>query len=126
MLSIQTKNNFSQVLRGVISAMLITLIGVLLFAFILNFTNLSDGVIRPINQIIKLLAIFFGCFFSVKDDGGFFKGGLIGLLSTLFTFLLFGLISGGLSFGIGLLIDLVFGFLMGAISGVITLRIRRF
>ncbi|MBQ8726556.1 MAG: TIGR04086 family membrane protein [Clostridia bacterium] len=124
--SSESKASLVQVVRGVVTAVLITLIGVLVFSLVLFFTDLGDGVIRPVNQIIKLLAIFFGAFLAVKEDKFFIKGGLIGLLSTLFTFLIFALISGGLSFGWGLLIDLVFGFLMGALSGLITGRIRRF
>lgn len=124
--SSDSKNGFIQVFRGVITAVLITLVGVLLFALVLHLTDLGDGVIRPVNQIIKLLSIFFGVFLSVYEDKFFVKGGLIGLLSTLFTFLIFALISGGAVFGWGFLIDLVFGFLMGSISGLITMRVKRF
>ena len=126
LISSQSKSFFGQVLRGVVTAVLITLICVLVFALVLNFTSLSDEVILPVNQGIKLLAVFLGCFCALNSEGGFIKGGLIGLLSTFFTFLIFALISGGQNFGWGVLIDLVFGLLLGGISGLITARIRRF
>ena len=124
--SSQSSSFFVQVFRGVITAVLTTLICVLAFALVLNFTSLGDDAILPVNQAIKVLAIFLGCFFALKYERSFIKGGLIGLLSTIFTFLIFALISGGQNFGWGVLIDLVFGFLIGGISGLITARVKRF
>ncbi len=114
------KDYVSQIFKGVVTAVLVTLIGVLLFAFILSFVDLSGAVIKPVNQFIKLSAVFLGCFFSIKDDGAVLKGGLIGLLSTVFCFLLFCLIAGAVTSWLGFLIDVVFGTVMGVLSGVIT------
>ena len=47
---------WGQIVRGVVTALITTLISVLVFAFILSVTNLGDGVIKPINQIIKLIS----------------------------------------------------------------------
>ena len=69
-------NFFIQVVKGVITALVITLLGVLIFAFVLSVTSLSNQVIKPVNQFIKLLAVFFGCFLSVKEGKGFAKVGL--------------------------------------------------
>jgi len=125
-MEILNENKFiSQVIRGVVTAILITLIGVLIFAFILSVTNLSDGIIKPINQIIKLFAVFLGCFSSVKGEKGFLKGGLIGLISTLITILLFAIISGGLYGVIGVLIDSVCGLIMGILSGAIAVNLKK-
>ena len=78
-----------QIVRGVVTALLTTLVSVLVFAFILSVTNLSDGVIKPINQIIKVVSVFLGCFLWVREDKGFVKGGLIGLISAILTLLIF-------------------------------------
>ena len=117
---LKEKGFASQILKGVVTAILVTLIGVLVFAFILGFVDLSSGVIKPVNQFIKLSAIFLGCILSVKEDRAVIKGGLIGLLSTVFCFLLFCLIAGATSSFVGFIIDLVFGTLMGILSGAIT------
>ena len=114
---------FSQVVRGVVTAILITLIGVLVFSFVLSVTNLSDGIIKPVNQFIKLLSVFFGCFLSVRGEKGFLKGGLIGLISTLLTVLIFALLTGGINF-LSIIIDVICAIIMGAISGAITVNVK--
>lgn len=126
MFKLAKKKDFvSQIFKGVITAVLVTLVGVLLFAFILSFVDLSGAVIKPVNQFIKLSAVFLGCFFSIKDDCAILKGGLIGLLSTIFCFLLFCLIAGAVASWLGFLIDVVFGTIMGVLSGVITVLSSR-
>ncbi len=119
-------NFFIQVVKGVITALVITLLGVLIFAFVLSVTSLSNQVIKPVNQFIKLLAVFFGCFLSVKEGKGFVKGGLIGLLSSILSILIFGLIAGSFTSFLGVLIDVAFGFLMGGISGIISASVRKY
>ena len=116
---------FSQIVRGVVSTVLITLIGVLLFSIVLNLADLSDGIIKPVNQIIKLVAVFLGCFLSVRGEKGFIKGGLIGLISTLLTAILFATLVGSINF-LSVVIDLVCAFIMGAISGAITVNLKKY
>ena len=118
--AIKDKGFAYQIFKGVVTSVLVTLVGVLLFALILSFVDLSEAVVRPVNQFIKLSAVFLGCFLNVKDEGIIIKGGLIGFLSTVFCFLLFCLIAGGFSSWVGFLIDLLFGVVMGVISSLIT------
>ena len=95
----------------------------LVFALVLSLTDLGDGVIRPVNQFIKLAAVFCGVVISVKGEKGFLKGLAIGLAATVLSFLVFGLIGGGLSFGWAILIDLVCGAVMGGLSGAISVNL---
>ena len=44
------------VARGVLLAALFTAAAVIVFALVLSFARLSDGVIRAVNQVIKLVA----------------------------------------------------------------------
>ncbi len=118
-------NVYKQVLRGVITAVLITLACVLIFALLLDVTGMSESVIRPVNQFIKVLSVFAGTVLFVKGEKGWLKGLLIGLISSLLSSLLFGLISGGASFGLSMLIDVLFGAAMGVISGVISVNLPR-
>ena len=110
-----------QFIKGVITTVAITLVCVLLFALVLSLTDLGDGVIRPVNQFIKLVAVFCGVVISVKGEKGFLKG----LAATVLSFLIFGLIGGGLSFGWAILIDLVCGAIMGGLSGAISVNLPR-
>jgi len=120
------KNDFLRsVIRGVIVAVGTSLALVLLFALILNLTGLSDAVIRPVNQFIKLISVFGGCLVAVKGDKGWLKGLIIGFVSTLLSILIFALLAGGFNGIVGVIVDLVFGAAMGAISGIICVNLPR-
>ena len=122
----RTSDGFlAQILKGVITALCITLVSVLCFALILNLTNLGDGVIKPVNQFIKLAAVFCGACVAVKGEKGFVKGLIIGLSATVLSFLIFALIGGGFNFGWGLLIDIVCGSISGGLSGAIAVNLPR-
>ena len=49
------------VARGVLLAALFTAAAVIVFALVLSFARLSDGVIRAVNQVIKLLPSIWAC-----------------------------------------------------------------
>lgn len=121
---IQSGGIFRQIIKGVITTVAITLVCVLVFAFVLSVTDLGDGIIKPVNQFIKLLSIFGGAMFSINGEKGFVKGLITGLISTVASFLIFGLIGGGLNFGLGLPIDFVCGGVMGGLSGAIAVNVK--
>ena len=114
-----------QIFKGVVIAVLITLVSVLIFAFVLSVANLPDKVIKPTNQFVKTLSVLFAVLFTAREGRFLIKGGLIGLLSAFFTVLLFALIASlGVTF-LTVLLDLAFGFLTGLISGAITGKILK-
>lgn len=119
------KSFLMQVVKGVIFGVAFILAGVLLFAFIVELTSLSDKVIKPINQFIKLMAIFGGCAVAIRGEKGFLKGGIIGLAVTIISYVLFGVIGGTFGSFAVLLIDALCGIVMGVISGVISVNIPR-
>ena len=58
------------VARGVLLAALFTAAAVIVFALVLSFARLSDGVIRAVNQVIKLVAIYLGVRAAVGTGTG--------------------------------------------------------
>ena len=119
------KSFFMQVAKGVIFGVAFILAGVLLFAFIVEVASLSDKVIKPINQVIKLIAIFGGCAVAIRGEKGFLKGGIIGLAVTIISHVLFGIIGGAFGSFAVILTDSLCGMVMGVISGVISVNIPR-
>ncbi|MBQ8427361.1 MAG: TIGR04086 family membrane protein [Clostridia bacterium] len=116
---------FSAVLKGGATAVIITLVGILAFAFVIKLSYLNSTVIKSVNQFIKVLSVFLGCFIFVRENKGLLKGGLIGCFSAVMTYLIFALMGGGFSFGASFFIDLIFQLIVGAISGIITVNLKK-
>lgn len=115
------------ILKGSLVALCVSLVGILIFAFILKFANISDGAIRPINQIIKGISILVGVFVAMRklDKMGLVGGLLIGLTYTILAFVVFSILDGNFEFNLTLLNDLLFGGIMGAICGIIAVNVKR-
>ena len=113
------------IIKGSATAIIITLIGILVFAFIVKVAFLNSGVIKAVNQFIKVLSVFLGCFVFVRESKGFIKGGLIGGITAVIVYLIFALMGGGISFGVSFIVDLIFQVMVGAISGVISINLKK-
>ena len=118
---------FFGILKGSLIALTISLLGVLIFAFVLRFVPLADSVISPVNQVIKGISILIGTLIGLKKtkEMGLVSGLLIGFLYTALAFVTFSILDGGFHFSTTLLNDLLFGSIIGAICGIIAVNIRR-
>lgn len=119
------KSNTITYLRGAIIAISISLVLILLFALLIRFFGISDNLIMPINQIIKILSIFFGVFLALKDhaQNGLVKGLIIGVVYTLIAYITFSILSGYFKLSLSLLYDIIFGGIIGGISGIICVNL---
>jgi len=117
----------NSVLKGALFALAISLIGILLFAFIIKLTSIGNTLIAPINQVVKGISILIGCFYGTKHakSNGLLKGVLIGLVYTILSFFIFSLLNGQLNFQKSFINDILFGAIIGAICGVIAINFRR-
>ena len=61
---------FKCALKGAMISMVFTVAVILLFALIIKETGMSDGVIAPINQIIKIAGIIAASYFAIKGPCG--------------------------------------------------------
>lgn len=115
------------IIKGSLIALCISLVGILIFAFILKFASISDKAIRPINQIIKGVSVLIGVFVAMRkvDKMGLVGGLFIGLVYTMLAFVVFSILDGNFEFNLTLLNDLLFGGIMGAICGIIAVNVKR-
>ena len=124
----RTKNGlFVHILKGAFIALGVSLVGVLIFAFLLKFTSIPASVISPANQVIKAVSIFLGVFLGLRKqkEMGLVSGLLIGLAFTIIAFLTFSALDGHFTFDRTLLNDVIFGTIMGAICGIICVNIKK-
>lgn len=113
--------------KGTVVALCVSLALVLVFAFLLKFTNIPESIIKPVNQIIKGISVFIGVFVGMKrvKELGLVSGLLIGVFYTIFAFLSFSILGGCFIFDLSLLTDVVFGAIIGAICGIICVNLKK-
>lgn len=120
------KQDIFDLLRGTIVAVIVSLILVLIFALIVNLVEIGNNVIIPVNQAIKIISIFIGCFIGIKNrHQGVIKGALIGLFYTFLSIFIFGIISKEISLKLINLVDIAFGIVAGIVSGILSVNLRK-
>lgn len=109
------------VLRGVLVAVGVTLAAVVVFAVVIGLTELSDAVIRILNQVIKVGAIFLGVRAGVPkgSENAIWKGALIGLLYMGVGVVVYALIAGQQLTLLSYLLDVLMGVAAGGLSGML-------
>lgn len=120
----QSKTFLTSVIKAIALSLICSLVGILLFALVVKIVALPDGIIKTVNQFIKVIAVFIGCFFSVKGKLGLVKGGVSGALCTLLLYAVFALMSGSSVFSVQMLADMAFTAIVGGISGVIAVNMK--
>ena len=101
------------VLRGVLVAAAITVIGVAAFALILNWWNASDRAITAVNQVVKFVSILAG------ESGGAMRGACVGLLYMALGIACYALMMGQSPRLTAYLADLGMGLAAGGLFGMI-------
>lgn len=107
--------------RGLLVSVLATAVLVIVFALVIGLTDLNDGVIRIVNQIIKIGSIFLGVRVIVSKgaENGIRRGALLGVIYMGAGVLVYGLLSGQKLSVSGYVIDVLMGLAAGGLSGMI-------
>ena len=115
---------FSNVIKGSLVAVSISLVLILIFALIIKFLNVPENFIMPINQIIKIVSIFIGCFTALKTykQKGLITGVIIGLMYTTLAFLIFSILGGTFTLNLSFFVDCLFAMLIGGICGIFSVN----
>ena len=108
-------------LKGSLISMIFTVAVILLFALIIKETGVADEVIRPINQVIKILGIMAASFFAIKgiEEKHWLCGAGAGLLYVLISYFVFSLIDGVMGNVELLFYDLLMGVLIGLVFAIL-------
>lgn len=108
-------------LKSAFVGVLVSVILVLIFAFVLKFIDLNDKVISIIDEIIKVVSIFVATLYLIKRSPYriLFKSALVGAVYILLTFVVFSALRGSYSFGLSTIFDILLGALTGAIIAII-------
>nr|MBO4517369.1 TIGR04086 family membrane protein [Clostridia bacterium] len=120
----QSKTFFASVIKATVLSLICSLVGILVFALVVKIMALTDGTVKTVNQFIKVMAVFIGCFFSVKGKLGIVKGAVSGALCTVLLYTVFALMSGSGIFTAQTFADILFTAVVGGIAGIVAVNLR--
>lgn len=111
----------SAVVRGLLFSVAVTVVLTLLLALLIGWTDMSDTVIRLLNQVVKIGAVAAGVCFAVHrgEESALRRGALIGLIYMALGVLLYALLSAQKLTITQYLTDLFMGIAAGGLTGVI-------
>lgn len=115
------KGALGAVLKGVLVSASITVIGVAVFALLLNWWDASDRAITAINQVVKFVSILAGVVSALDGQmqGGVMRGVCVGLLYMALGIVCYCLLMGQNPTLTGYLADLGMGVASGGLFGMI-------
>ena len=116
------QGGFLSIMKGILVTVIVNLSFVLLFSLVIKISLLGVNVIKWVNQFLKIISVFVGVFFTVKESKGFIKGCAVGLFSSVITFLLFALIGGESASFLSFFLDTLFCLIIGGIVGIMAVN----
>lgn len=108
------------ILKASLIGVIISILLVLLFAFVLKFVDLNSSVIAIVDQVIKIISIVAVIIVLNRSnsDNLLIKSLMAGAVYSIFTFIVFSILNGGINLGMGILTDIVFSALVGGASAI--------
>ena len=110
-----------RLLKGLLTAVGVTIAGVAVFALLMQWLRPAEGVVRIVNQVLKLASIGAGVYVAVGKgcEGGLLRGALVGLVYMVIGVGMYALLSGQSAPVSAYLADLGMGVAGGGIVGMI-------
>jgi putative membrane protein (TIGR04086 family) len=118
-------NGLFSVIKATATALALSLLLAVLFAVVLRSATVPSGVIYPVNQILKNIALATGVLSFVRGEKGWLKGGGTGLLFTALSYLAFSAIGGNFSLSWLIAVEILTAFLVGAIGGSLAVNMKK-
>jgi len=122
----ESGNNIKKILIGSGVSIIITIIGLIIFASLLTYTSIAESTIPTVTIIITIISILIGssmCMSTVKKNG-IVNGVLIGLIYIGFIYILSSVIEGNFTLDLKSIIMIVGALLAGAVGGIIGVNRR--
>ena len=117
------KDGVLQVVKATLATVVFSLVFVIIFTLIIQLASVKSSVIKPVNQVFKIIAIAVGGLLFIRGEKGFLKGGIAGLLSAVLSYLLFAIIGGSFAVEWTFALEILFSIAAGVIAGVIAVNV---
>lgn len=115
------------ILKCCLLGVVVTLVGIVILAFVLKFVDLSSTMINYINDIIKGLSIFviMLCIKKHSSDKLILKAIGAGIIYALLTFIIFSILNGSFVFNLAFVYDLLFSVIVAVLITIIINILKR-
>ena len=110
-----------RLLKGLGASLLVTVAGVAVFALLMQWLRPTEGMVRIVNQVLKLLSIGAGVYVAVGRgcEGGLLRGAAVGLAYMALGVAAYAFLSGQNAPASAYVADLAMGVAVGGIVGMI-------
>ena len=119
--------SISSILKSSLIGVVVSILLVLLFAFVLKFVDLSSSTISLIDQIIKVISIAVAVVVLNRQnpEGLLVKGLITGAIYSVITFVVFSILNGGLNFSLAIFTDIIFSAIVGGVVAILLNIIKK-
>ena len=110
----------ANIVKASLIGVVVSILLVLVFAFVLKFVDLSSNTISIVDQIIKIISIFVAITIlnKINDESLLVKGFATGAIYSIITFVVFSILNGGINFSIAIFTDILFSSLVGGACAI--------
>ncbi len=119
------KDGILQVVKATLAALIFSLVFVIIFTLIIQLASVKASVIKPVNQVFKIIAVAVGGLLFIRGEKGFLKGAIAGLASVLLSYVLFSIIGGSFAVNWTFALEIVLGSAAGIITGIIAVNVKK-
>lgn len=118
---LENNKNIGRIIKGSVTAIIVSLILLLIYATLLSYTNISETTMTPVVIIISGVSILIGSTISslkIKKQG-MLNGALVGLIYILFIYILSSILLTGFEINTKSLIMMLVSTVAGMVGGII-------
>lgn len=119
--SLEINNNIGIIAKGVIIAIVASMILLLVFSAILTYTKVSESVSNPVIIVITAVSILIASQISTRKirKNGIVNGGIIGGIYIITLYLISSIVTGNFSLGINAIVMIISSVIAGMFGGII-------
>ena len=121
------EKNFSNILKGSIISIIITLVFLVIFSLVIANTNVKESTIIPGIIIISAMSLLIGSIISTLkvSKKGLLNGALVGLIYIIVLYIISSFVNQNFEINVKCLIMIVTSIIMGMIGGIIGINIKK-
>ncbi len=123
---LEINNNIGIIARGVIIAIISSMVLLLIFSAILTYTSISESVSNPVIIIITAISILLASQLSTRKikKNGIVNGGIIGGIYIISIYLISSIVTGNFALGINAIVMIIASIVAGMFGGIIGVNAR--